>query len=221
MIQAVLFDLDGTLAHTAPDLALALNRLRGEEGLPALPVAAVEPVASAGARGMLNAGLGVTPEDPRFPELRDRFLAHYEKEVCVDSRLFDGMPELLEQLERRGLRWGIVTNKAMRFTDPLAAALGLVGRAACIVSGDTTPRFKPHPDSLLHAAATIGVAPAHCLYVGDDMRDVQAARAAGMAILAAGYGYLSGGDPHAWGADAVISHPREVLKYLGPSPSVG
>lgn len=221
MIRAVLFDLDGTLAHTAPDLALALNRLRGEEGLPPLPVEAVEPVASAGARGMLGAGLGVTPENSRFAELRDRFLDHYASDICVGSRLFDGMPELLDELERRGLKWGVVTNKAMRFTDPLAVALKLTGRAGCIVSGDTTPRFKPHPDSLLYAAREIGVEPAHCLYVGDDMRDVQAARAAGMGVIAAGYGYLSGGDPYSWRADGVIKHPREVLNFLGQSPSVG
>ena len=219
MIRAVLFDLDGTLAHTAPDLALALNRLRAEEGLPPLPVEAVQPVASAGARGMLGAGLGITPEDPRFIELRDRFLDHYQNDICVDTALFDGMPEVLDVLERRGLKWGIVTNKAMRFTDPLIAAMGL--RAACVVSGDTTARAKPHPDSLLHASKLIGIPPADCLYVGDDVRDVQAARAAGMSVIAAAYGYLSGGDPHAWGADGVISHPREVLNFVGGTPSMG
>lgn len=220
MIQAVLFDLDGTLVHTAPDLARALNRLRDEEGLSPLPVPAVQHVASAGARGMLGAGFDIAPEHPRFSELRDRFLDHYANAVCVESRLFDGMLELLHTLEQRELRWGIVTNKVKRFTDPLVAALGLASRAACVVSGDTTPRFKPAPDPLLYAANAMRLAPASCLYVGDDLRDIQAARAAGMGALAAGYGYLSGGDPWTWGADGVIAHPREVLNFVGRVPSM-
>ena len=221
MIQAVLFDLDGTLAHTAPDLGLALNRLRGEEGLAPLPLGAILPVASSGARGLLDVGFGVTPEDPRFAELRDRFLEHYAGAVCVATRLFEGMPEVLDELERRSLKWGIVTNKSMRFTEPLVAALGLAARAACVVGGDTTPKLKPAPDPLLFAARAIGVAAGHCLYVGDDMRDVQAARAAGMPVIAAGYGYLSGGDPHTWGADGVIAHPSETLNFVPDTPSMG
>jgi phosphoglycolate phosphatase len=221
MFQAVLFDLDGTLAHTAPDLALALNRVRAEEGLPPLPLEAVQTVASAGARGMLNVGFGLTPEEPRFVELRDRFLDHYALAVCVDTRLFDGVPHVLDALEGRSLKWGIVTNKVLRFTEPLVAALGLAGRAACVVAGDTTPHFKPAPEPLLFAARAIAVAPEDCLYVGDDIRDVQAARAAGMAFVAAAYGYLSGGDPHSWGADGVIQRPVEVLNFLGPAPSMG
>ncbi len=206
MTQAVLFDLDGTLADTARDLALALNRVRTEEHLAPLPDEAVRAVASTGARGMLGVGFGLAPEEPRFAELRDRFLEHYASGVCVHTTLFEGMPELLGELESRGIRWGIVTNKSARFTLPLVAALALDGRAACVVSGDTTARMKPAPDPLLFAANVIGVPPAECLYVGDDLRDVQAAHAAGMRVLAAGYGYLSGGDPHAWSADG-----KEVL----------
>jgi 2-phosphoglycolate phosphatase len=214
LIRAVLFDLDGTLADTAPDLALALNRVRVEEGLEPLPPLAVRAVASMGARGLLGTGFGITPEDARFPELRDRFLDHYERDICVHTRLFDGMAGLLDELERRRLVWGIVTNKSHRFTVPLVAALGLESRSACAVSGDTTAKSKPAPDSLLHASQLIGIGPEACLYVGDDERDVQAARAAGMRVIAAGYGYLSGGNPHAWGADGVIGRPSEVLDYL-------
>ena len=217
MINAVLFDLDGTLADTAPDLALALNRLRAEEGMDELPADAVRAVASAGARGMLGVGFGITPEEWRFAELRDRFLEHYAATVCVHTRLFDGMAELLQELEDRSTRWGIVTNKAARFTLPLVAALGLDRRVACVVSGDTTARMKPAPDPLLFAASVIGLAPGECLYVGDDLRDVQAAHAAGMGVLAASYGYLSGGDPHTWGADGIIDHPLQVLNFLDES----
>jgi 2-phosphoglycolate phosphatase len=214
MIRAVLFDLDGTLADTAPDLALALNRLRVEEGLEPLPPIAVRAVASSGARGMLGAGLGVAPEDTRFIELRDRFLDHYEKSLCVHTRLFEGMPEILAALEARAIPWGVVTNKSARFTLPLLAALGLDRRAGCVVSGDSTAKIKPAPDSLLFAAHALKLPPADCLYVGDDLRDVQAAHAAGMKALAASYGYLSGGDPHSWGADGIVSHPLQVLNFV-------
>lgn len=215
MIAAVLFDLDGTLADTASDLALALNRVRAEEHLAPLPDEAVRAVASSGARGMLGVGFGIAPGEARFDELRDRFLEHYAGEVCVHTSLFEGMPELLAELERRGLRWGIVTNKSARFTLPLVAALGLSARPACVVSGDTTARMKPAPDPLLFAANVVGVPPGECLYVGDDLRDVQAAHAAGMKMLAAGYGYLSGGDPRTWGAEGIIDHPLQVLNFLG------
>src|SRR6185436_21357 len=154
------------------------------------------------------------PDDPRFVELRDRFLAHYDHCLYVHTRIFEGIPPLLAALEARGLRWGIVTNKAARFTDPLMRSLDPERRAACVVSGDTTPRTKPAPDSLLFAAKALGVAPEECLYIGDDQRDVQAARAAGMRVLAASYGYLSGGDPATWGADGVIGHPMEVVPFL-------
>jgi N-acetyl-D-muramate 6-phosphate phosphatase len=214
-ILAVLFDLDGTLADTAPDLARALNGVRAERGLPPLPPEIARPHTSAGARGLLNAGFGITPENPGYGGLRDRFLDFYEKELCVETRLFDGIPELLATLRARKLPWGIVTNKGKRFTEPLVQLLAVDRLAGCVVSGDSTPHIKPHPAPLLLAASLLSLPPVACLYVGDDLRDVQAARAAGMSVLAAGWGYLGeGADPGAWDADAVISHPREILDFI-------
>ncbi len=222
MARAVLFDLDGTLADTAPDLARALNSLLGEHGLPSVPLEVARPLTSSGARGMIKAGFGLTPESARYESLKARFLDLYGASVCVETRLFPTMDELLQALERRGVRWGVVTNKPDRFTRPLIHALGLTSRAACIVSGDTAARSKPHPDPLIHAARSLALNPAECLYVGDDLRDVQAARAAGMPVIAAGYGYLGDdGDPHNWGADAVIGHPLETLNFLGSRPFMG
>ena len=215
MIRAVLFDLDGTLADTAPDLGLALNLLRAESGLAPVPLEQTRPLTSSGARGLIKAGFGYTTEHPDYPGLKDRFLELYGRNICVETRLFDEMDRLLESLEHRNLTWGVVTNKAARFTDPLIRALGLSTRAACVVSGDTTPRAKPAPDPLLHAAKLIGLPPGDCIYVGDDLRDIQAARAAGMGALAAAYGYLGDdGSPETWGADGVIRSPIEVLQYL-------
>ena len=219
MTRAVLFDLDGTLADTAADLARALNALLGEHGRAPVPIEVARPLTSSGARGMIRAGFGLTPEDDEYERLKTRFLELYGAAICVETRLFPGMEELLAALEQRDVRWGIVTNKLDRFTRPLLDALGLISRAACIVSGDTVARAKPHPDPLLHASRALGLDPAACLYVGDDLRDIQAARAAGMPILAAGYGYLGDeGDPHQWGADAVIDHPLETLNFLGAQP---
>jgi phosphoglycolate phosphatase len=215
-IRTVLFDLDGTLADTAADLARALNRLLHEQDRPALALEATRPWTSSGARGLIKIGFDMEPGDPRYEALRVRFLDLYAEDLCVDTHLFPGMDELLAALEARGLSWGIVTNKAERFTLPLVRALGLAQRAACVVGGDTTPHAKPHPEPLLHAARSVGEAPAGCLYVGDDLRDVLSARAAGMPVLAAAFGYLGkDGDPHAWGADAVIETPMETLRYLG------
>jgi len=216
MYQAVLFDLDGTFADTAPDLALAMNELLREQGLAPLPLSLTRPYTSSGARGLIEVGFGVGPEDESYAALRERFLDLYGANVCVHTSPFQGIPELLDALEARRIPWGIVTNKSSRFTDPLMRELGLTGRAACIVSGDTTARIKPAPDSLLYAAKILKLPPSACLYVGDDLRDVQAARAAGTGILAVAYGYLGAeGDPHAWSADAVIAHPSEVLNFLG------
>ena len=211
---AVLFDLDGTLADTAPDLGAALNHLRLARGLPELPIATVRPYASMGARGLLRAGFGLAPEDAGYDELRDAFLERYEQGLCVHTRLFPGMADLLGALEARGTAWGIVTNKTERFTVPLVAALGV--KPACVVCGDTTPHAKPHPAPLLHAAAALGLAPERCCYVGDDLRDVQAARAAGMRSVAVEYGYsgVDNGGPRAWGADMVIAQPLELLACL-------
>jgi phosphoglycolate phosphatase len=215
-IRAVLFDLDGTLADTAPDLAAALNRLLAEHGRRPVPLERARPVTSSGARGMLQVGFGIDPQDSRYDLLKARFLDLYAERVCHETRLFDGVAELLAALEERGLAWGVVTNKPERFTVPLLEALELRARASCVVGGDTTERAKPHPDPLLHAVQVLRVEPARCLYVGDDLRDVQAARAAGIRVLAAAYGYLGDhGDPLAWGADAVVTHPLEVLNHLG------
>jgi phosphoglycolate phosphatase len=213
--RAVLFDLDGTLADTAPDLARALNRVRAAHRLAPMPVEITRPYTSSGARGLLKVGFGLDPGDERYEALKLEFLDFYAAEICVDTRLFDGMAELLDRLDQERLPWGVVTNKAERFTLPLLQGLRLGERAACVVGGDTAARPKPHPDPLLHAAAALQLPPSACLYVGDDLRDVQAARAAGMPVIAAKYGYLgNGGSIESWQADGIIEHPREVLEYL-------
>jgi phosphoglycolate phosphatase len=210
--KAILFDFDGTLADTASDLSRALNHLRKARGLPDLPLEALRPHASSGARGLIGAGLGILPDHPEFKQLRDAFLNHYAEEICVDTRLFPGMQELLAALEARGLRWGIVTNNSTRLTRMIVKALGLEGRAACVVCGDTTPYLKPNPASLLHAAKELALAPQDCVYLGDDQRDIDAARAAGMPVYAVGWGY--GVDLQAWQADAVIARPMDLLGRL-------
>jgi 2-phosphoglycolate phosphatase len=213
--RAVLFDLDGTLADTAPDLARALNHVRAAHRLAPMPLAITRPYTSSGARGLLKVGFGLDPGNERYDALRQQFLDFYAAEICVDTRLFDGMAELLDCLDRERLPWGVVTNKAERFTLPLLQVLRLGGRAACVVGGDTAARAKPHPDPLLHAAAALKLSPCDCLYVGDDLGDVKAARAAGMPVIAARYGYLgNGASIESWQADAIIEHPREVLDYV-------
>jgi 2-phosphoglycolate phosphatase len=210
--RAVLFDLDGTLADTAPDLGAAVNRLRVERGLAELPLAHYRPWASAGARGLLRAGFGLAPGDPDYEPLRAAFLERYAAAVCVHTRLFPGNHELLVALAARGVAWGIVTNKATRFTAAIVAALGI--EPACVVCGDTTPHIKPHPAPLLHAAGELGLRPRDCCYVGDDLRDVQAARAAAMRVVAVEFGYGGGTAPRSWNADAVIGRPLDLLEYL-------
>jgi phosphoglycolate phosphatase len=212
--EAILFDLDGTLADTAGDLAAAVNRVRSERGLPPITVEQVRPFASTGARGMLGAGMGIFPDHPEYVELRDAFLAHYAAGLADTTRLFAGVEALLAELDARSIKWGIVTNKAERFTRPVTAALGLA-RAGVIVSGDTTPHAKPHPAPLLHAAAALGVAATHCVYVGDDLRDVQAGNAAGMSTIVATYGYVGeNGDPSGWPATGWIDRPEDLLTWL-------
>jgi len=214
-VRAVLFDLDGTLADTAGDLAAALNDVRAQLGLAPMAAGTLRTHASAGARGMIGAGIGVVPGDPRYDALRDAFLASYARRLAETTRLFDGVPELLAAIEAADVAWGIVTNKAARFTEPVVAALGLDRRARAIVSGDTTPHSKPHPEPLLHAARAIGVAPFECVYVGDDLRDVQAGNAAGMASVVAHWGYLgNGSDPRSWPASAHVSHPQAIAAWL-------
>ena len=215
MLEAVLFDLDGTLVDTAPDMARTVNQMRTRRGLAPVPPAQVRPHVSNGARGMIVAAFGITTEHPDFQEMREEFLELYAGNLCIDSRLFDGMDRLLEDLEADGIAWGVVTNKFERFARPLIAGLDLASRSAVIVGGDTCPRPKPFPDPLLHAAATLGVAPMNTLYVGDDVRDVQAARAAGMPVVVAGYGYLGDGNPPAlWGADAVLDSPAGIGEWI-------
>ncbi len=214
-IRGVLFDLDGTLADTAPDLGGALNRLRVEQGLSELPAETLRPHTSAGARGLIGAGFGVTPDDPRYAALAERFLTLYESALCVDTRLFDGMGEVLTRLEQAGIPWGVVTNKAARFTVPLMRELGLHERAASIVSGDSVPVPKPDPAGLRLAASEMDVDVASCLYVGDDERDILAARAASMPSVTAAFGYLGCARHHSeWGADHTIHHPLELLTLL-------
>jgi phosphoglycolate phosphatase len=214
MIQAVLLDLDGTLADTAPDLAYALNQVRSARKLPPLPLAATRPVTSNGARGLLKVGFDITPEHADYETLKEEFLALYTAQLCRETKLFPGMNELLAELEQRGVPWGVVTNKPQRFTEPLLDLLGVRSRAACVISGDTVGQIKPHPAPLLAAAKSIGIAPSACLYFGDDQRDVIAARAAGMPVAVAKFGYLNGSDPETWGADALLDHPLDLLALL-------
>ena len=212
--RAVLFDLDGTFADTAPDLAAALNHVRAAHGRPPLPLAELRPMASHGARGLLQVGFGLGPDDDGYEALRVEFLARYADAICVHTRLYDGIQPLLDALQRRALPWGIVTNKATALTLPLLDALALRPSPGCVVCGDTAARPKPAPDPLLHAAARLGVDAADCVYLGDDLRDMQAARAAGMSAAAVAYGYGAGTEPAQWGADFVLAHPRELLARL-------
>ncbi|HEV7912350.1 MAG TPA: phosphoglycolate phosphatase [Albitalea sp.] len=215
-ILAVLFDLDGTLIDSAPDLAGAANDLRAAHGLPALPYESFRPMVGSGARGMVGVAFDVGPQHERFPALRDDFLRRYELRMMNETRIFDAVLPVLDALEQGRRPWGIVTNKAARFTDPLVRSLGLHSRASAVVAGDTTPHSKPHPAPLLEAARRVGLAPEQCMYVGDDLRDVQAGRAAGMTTVAAGWGYLGIGEPiEAWGAKYIIRRPAELLNLLG------
>ncbi|HVS26346.1 MAG TPA: HAD-IA family hydrolase [Burkholderiales bacterium] len=215
MIHAVLFDLDGTLADTAPDLGFALNHQRKMHGLPALPLPTIRPYVSQGGRGLMKIGFNLAPEDENYVAMREEFLNFYEERLCHDTRLFPGISELLATLQKRSLPWGVVTNKIERFTLPLMQKLKLDRRAACIISGDTCANFKPHPEPLLQASREIGVPAANCVYIGDDERDVAAAHAAGMRAMVAQYGYLgNGAHPETWGADTLINHPQDVLHYL-------
>ena len=214
MIQAVFFDLDGTFADTAPDLTYALNVMRAARGLPPCSIEATRPVTSTGGRGMLRVGFGMTPEDPDYLKMRAEFIEIYAQNLCRESVLFPGMHQLLDSLDARGVRWGIVTNKAEVLAKPLIEKLDLGARCGCVVGGDTAPRMKPHPDPLYAAARLLDVRPEACIYAGDDARDVAAGRAAGMQTIAVRYGYLNGGDPDAWGADAVVDCPQDILQHV-------
>lgn len=215
-IELVLFDLDGTLADTAPDLAAAANRQRADRGLEPLAVEQLRPLASHGARGLIGRALNLRPGDAGFDAARIEFLAYYEEGICVHTQLFAGMAETLAGLESGARRWGVVTNKAARFTEPLMQRLGLLERAACIVSGDTTAHTKPHPAPIRFALEACAADAKRAVYVGDDLRDVQAGQAAGVATVIAAYGYLGEHpDIATWGGDHVIDTPSQLLALIG------
>ena len=211
--RAILFDLDGTLADTAPDLAAAVNRLRTDRGLEPTPYSVLRPTASAGARGMIGAAFGLSPADEGYEALRLAWFDNYQAAIAVHSTLFGGVPELLAGLTETGLAWGIVTNKPARFTDPLVPLIGLA-HAACIISGDTMPFAKPHPAPLLEAARQLGLAPEECWYVGDDLRDIDAGRAAGMPTVACAWGYCGAIAPSTWNADYLLETPTDLLELV-------
>lgn len=211
--RAILFDLDGTLADTAPDLAAAVNYLRTQRGLAPTPYSVLRPTASAGARGMIGAAFGLTPADDGYEELRLQWFDRYQKAMAVHSTLFGGVPELLDGITAAGMAWGIVTNKPARFTDPLIPQIGLT-HAGCVISGDTMAHAKPHPAPLLEGARRLGIAAEHCWYVGDDLRDIEAGRAAGMVTVACAWGYCGSVEPASWGADMLLDTPADLLDIV-------
>ena len=214
-VQAVLFDLDGTLIDSAPDLGAAADQMRTKRGLPSLPLESYRPMAGAGARGMLGIAFGMTPEHPDFMAYREELFVNYENAMTERTVIFDGVPDMIAAIVQAGLPWGVVTNKSSRFTNPLTAAMPLFATAGAIVSGDTTPHAKPHPEPLFEAARRLGVDPARCVYVGDDERDIVAGLAAGMGTVAATYGYLGQQtDVSRWNAHLHIDVPPTLLKYL-------
>jgi phosphoglycolate phosphatase len=222
VIEAVLFDLDGTLADTAPDMAHTVNLMRRSRGLAPVAPESVRAHVSKGARGMILSAFAMETDHPDFHAMREEFLAIYADNLCIETCLFPGMESLLAHLERESIAWGVVTNKFERFAKPLIESLGLGERAAIVVGGDTCARAKPFPDPLLHAAATLGIEPRNILYVGDDERDVQAARAAGMPVVVAGYGYLGDGPaPSLWGADAIVASAAELERWIRESSLEG
>lgn len=214
-IEAVLFDLDGTLIDSAPDLGAAADKMRTDRGLASLPLADYRPMAGAGARGMIGIAFGLTPDDDGYGDLKEEFFANYEACMTERTYAFDGVVELIAQIDRSGLKWGVVTNKSARFTLPLTSRMPLFGSAQTIISGDTTPHAKPHPAPLLEAARQLQLQPGRCVYVGDDERDIVAGRAAGMPTVAAAYGYLGAlADTRHWKADATIVSPSSLLNLL-------
>ena len=217
-VRAVLFDLDGTLVDSAPDLGAAADKMRLDRGLPSLPYAAYRPMAGAGARGMIGVAFGYTPEHSEYEALKSEFLANYEACMTERTRAFDGVAELVDALMHAGLAGGVVTNKIERFALPLTRQMPLFASARAVIGGDTTPHPKPHPAPLLEAARRLELAPTDCIYVGDDERDIVAGLAAGMPTVAARYGYLGQkADTLSWGAHAHIDTPLELLKWL-PRP---
>jgi len=214
----IFFDLDGTLADTAPDLVAATNQLLITRNLDPKPYEFLRPYASAGARGLLEGAFGIGPDHADFNLLRDEFFSNYEKALLVESKLFDGIEHVLKQMDHAKLPWGIITNKSERFTNPLTELMGLRQRAVSTVSGDTTPHSKPHPEPILHAARSSNIDPTQSIYVGDDIRDVIAGKAAGMKTVAAAYGYCGCKEPpESWGADYIINSPLDLLPIIFPN----
>lgn len=213
-IQAVLFDLDGTLIDSAPDLGAAADKMRTDRGLPSLPLASYRPMAGSGARGMLGIAFALNPDHADFDAMREEFFVNYEQCMTTRTFAFEGVQELIEALAQRRLLWGVVTNKSARFTEPLTRAMPLFASAGTVISGDTTAHAKPHPEPLLEAARRLKIDPRHCVYVGDDYRDIVAGRAAGMGTVAATYGYLGTVDTASWGADALIGEPKDLLLHI-------
>ena len=210
-IQAVLFDLDGTLIDSAPDLGAAVDQMRVDRGMPSLPLVHYRPMAGAGARGMIGLAFGFTPEHPEYDAMKEEFFRNYE--ACMTQRTFafEGVVQMIDALVAAQLPWGVVTNKSKRFAEPLTQAMPLFKTAAVVISGDTTPYAKPHPEPLFEAARRLGIAPSACVYVGDDERDIVAGLAAGMKTVAATYGYLgTQSDVQKWQAHAHIQSPREL-----------
>ena len=217
-VQAILFDLDGTLIDSAPDLGAAADKMRTDRGMPALPLKNYRHLAGSGARGMLGIAFGITPDHADFAAMREEFFVNYENCMTERTFAFDGVADLIEALAGRGLPWGVVTNKSKRFAEPLTRTMPLFASCRSVICGDTTPHAKPHPEPLLEAARRIGVEPAQCLYVGDDERDIVAGRAAAMRTVAADYGYLGNDRAVAdWNADARIDHPLRLLQLLQPA----
>ena len=218
-IQAVLFDLDGTLIDSAPDLGAAADKMRTDRGMPSFALARYRPMAGSGARGMLGIAFGMMPDHADYDTMKEEFFVNYEQCMTQRTFAFGGVEELIQSLVARKLPWGVVTNKAARFTEPLTRAMPLFASAGTVISGDTTPHAKPHPEPLFEAARRLGVDPKRCVYVGDDHRDIVAGQAAGMGTVAATYGYLgTAADTAQWGAHAAISSPNALLPLLPRSP---
>ena len=214
-VEAVLFDLDGTLIDSAPDLGAAADKMRTDRGLTSLPLEHYRHMAGAGARGMIGIAFGITPEHPDFEAMKEEFFVNYENCMTERTQIFEGVVDMVASLVALGMPWGVVTNKSSRFTDPLTSSMPLFATAGTIVSGNTTPHAKPHPEPLYEAARRLAVDPSRCIYVGDDERDIVAGLAAGMGTVAATYGYLGQqADISSWNAHLQIDSPIDLLKFL-------